>query len=142
MDWFTWFSTNHIRDLAMRQLFRKQKLTAEILYLQPRTSQPFVRMAFTSLLNPQIYSVAAMTVGNGFDNIATYIPLFATENFIGMEVLIGFFFLLLGLWCYIGYTLVSFPAIASITKRYGYVFLPFVFITLGILIMIEAGILI
>lgn len=131
----------------LKKLLQKQNLTDEILYLQPYTSQSFVRtffgsfirMLFGSLLNPQVYSVVALTVGNGSDNIATYTPLFASGNLLQMGVLIGVFLLLVGLWCYIAHTLISFPAIACITKRFGYLVLPFIFIGLGIVIMIKAG---
>lgn len=33
-----------------------------------------------SVLNPQTYGVAAVTVANGDDNIGIYVPLFASSN--------------------------------------------------------------
>jgi cadmium resistance protein CadD (predicted permease) len=108
-------------------------------HLQLDTSPSFVTKVFGSWLNPEISSVAAITVGNGLDNIATYIPLFGAGNIMRMGILIGIFLLLIGLWCYIGHALVSLPIIANTTERYGHVVLPFIFITLGMLIMIETG---
>ena len=95
-------------------------------------------MVFGSLLSPQVYTVAAITLGDGADNFATYIPLFAGD-LRRMGILIGLMLLLVGLWCYIAYVLASFPPIASITQRFGQVLLPFIFIGLGILIMIKTG---
>jgi len=75
-------------------LWWRPKLIDEILSSQTYRSQPFVRVVFESLLNPRIYIVAAATVGEGGDNIATYIPLFAAGNLTHMAVLIAFFLLL------------------------------------------------
>lgn len=125
-----------------RKLLKGQKLSNTYernKYIRSSPSPSFAHIALGSLLNPQTYSVAGMTIGNGSDNISTYIPLFATGSFIHMEVLIGLFLLLVGLWCYIGYILVRFPSIASIVEQCGHIILPLVFIVLGIIIIIEAG---
>jgi len=132
-------SANH--DNEMRGLLWGLKLIYKIQHFQPDVSPSFCTV-FEPLLCPQVYSVVAMTVGDGVDNVATYIPLFAAGDLMRMGILIGFFLLLVGLWCYIGYTLVSFRIVADVAERLGHILLPFVFILLGIVIMIKTGLLV
>ena len=92
-----------------------------------------------SVLNPQTYRVAAVTVANGGDNIGIYVPLFASSNLPSLEVILSVFFLLVGVWCYVAYRLTSLPAVANVLTRYGRAFVPFVLIGLGIFILLESG---
>lgn len=92
-----------------------------------------------SLLHPQTYNVAAVTFANGGDNIGIYVPLFANSNLASLGVILGVFFLLIGVWCYIAYLLSRQPAVAHVLTRYGHALVPFVLIGLGIFILIESG---
>lgn len=94
---------------------------------------------FTGLLSPQAYSVAAITVANGGDNIGIYAPLFASTNIDKLLVILGIFFLLVGVWCYATYKLTRQKAIAEVLTRYGNQFVPFVLIGLGIFIVLESS---
>lgn len=49
------------------------------------------------------------------------------------------FFLLLAVWCVIGYYLSSHPLVARTLDRYGHLIVPFVLIGLGIYILYESG---
>jgi cadmium resistance transport/sequestration family protein len=93
----------------------------------------------TSFLSPQTYSVAAVTIANGGDNIGIYVPLFASSDLASLLVTIGIFFLLLGVWCYSAYKLTHQGAIADVLTRYGNTFVPFVLIGLGIFIVLESA---
>ncbi|MDZ8082589.1 MAG: cadmium resistance transporter [Nostoc sp. SerVER01] len=92
----------------------------------------------THLLSPQIYSVAAVTVANGSDNISVYVPLFASSNLESFVVIIVIFFLLLGIWCYAAYKLTNQKIIASVLTRYGNNIVPFVLIGLGVFIVLKS----
>lgn len=94
---------------------------------------------FSNFLSPQTYSVAAITVANGSDNIGIYVPLFASSNLGKLLVILGIFFLLVGVWCYATYKLTRQPAIADILTRYGNNLVPFVLIGLGIFIILESS---
>ncbi|WP_341738221.1 cadmium resistance transporter [Microcoleus sp. CAWBG640] len=59
--------------------------------------------AFSSFLSPQTYSVAAVTVANGSDNISIYVPLFASTTLENLVVILAVFFTLVGVWCYAPY---------------------------------------
>lgn len=93
----------------------------------------------TKLLNFQTYQVAAVTFANGGDNIGVYVPLFASSNLASLSVILGVFFLLVGVWCYIAHLLARQPTIAHFLTRYGQALVPFVLIGLGIYILIESG---
>ncbi len=98
-----------------------------------------VRSTLASLLAPQTYNVAAVTFANGGDNIGIYLPLFASSDLASLAVILGVFFLLIGVWCYIAYRLTRQPAVAHVLTRYGKRLVPFVLISLGIFILIESG---
>ncbi len=92
-----------------------------------------------SLISPQTLNVAAVTFANGGDNIGIYVPLFASSTLASLLVILGIFFLLIGVWCYIAYLLSRQPAIAHVLTRYGKAVVPFVLIGLGIFILFESG---
>ena len=94
---------------------------------------------FSSFLSPQTYSVAAVTVANGGDNIGIYVPLFASNTLESLAVILGVFFSLVGVWCYAAYRLIQTRAIADTLTRYGNQLVPFVLIGLGIAILVKSG---
>jgi cadmium resistance transport/sequestration family protein len=94
---------------------------------------------FTSFLSPQTYSVAAVTVANGGDNIGIYVPLFASNTLESLAVILAVFFAMVGVWCYAAYRLIQMRAIADTLTRYGNQLVPFVLIGLGIAILVKSG---
>ncbi|MBL1178240.1 cadmium resistance transporter [Pantanalinema sp. GBBB05] len=93
---------------------------------------------FSSLISPQAYSVAAVTFANGGDNIGIYIPLFASCTWQTLTIILGVFFSMVGVWCFAAYKLTQVPAIADNLTRYGNYLVPFVLISLGVLIVIDS----
>ncbi len=91
-----------------------------------------------TMLSPQAYSVAVVTFANGGDNISVYVPLFASSSLAKLFVVLGIFFLSVGVWCYAADKLTSQPAIARILTRYGKPLVPFVLIGLGVFILWES----
>ncbi|MGM3304869.1 cadmium resistance transporter [Anabaena sp. WFMT] len=86
-------------------------------------------------LTPQIYTVAAITVANGSDNISIYIPLFSSTPLESFVIIIGLFFLLLGVWCYVAYQLTHQKKVAYFVTNYGNYLVPFVLMGLGAVIV-------
>lgn len=99
------------------------------------TSVP--RRGLLKLINPQIFNVAAVTFANGGDNIGIYIPLFASSTLANLGIILGVFFLLVGVWCLVSDWLARHPTIEPILNRYSHIFVPVVLISLGIYILIE-----
>jgi cadmium resistance transport/sequestration family protein len=86
-----------------------------------------------------VFTVAAVTFANGGDNLGIYAPLFASSGFFELLITLAVFFLLVGVWCALGYYLGNYPAIYSVLNKYGHLMVPFVLIALGLYIMIESG---
>lgn len=101
----------------------------------PAESQP---LPFASFLSPQTYSVAAITIANGSDNLGIYVPLFASSNLGGLLVILCIFFSLIGIWCYASYMLTRQRAIAELLTRYGNYLVPFVLMGLGVFIILDS----
>jgi cadmium resistance protein CadD (predicted permease) len=85
-------------------------------------------------------SVAAVTVANGGDNVAVYIPLFASSPRADWPLLAGLFAVLTGLWCVAALTLVGHRTIGPPLRRYGRRVLPWVLIGLGVSILVRSGV--
>jgi cadmium resistance transport/sequestration family protein len=101
-----------------------------------RASRPAI---LTHFLNPQTYAVAVVTIANGGDNIGIYTPLFAASSPAELSVLLGVFFALVGVWCFVGYRLTHRPGVATLMTHYGHVVVPLVLIGLGVFILLESG---
>ena len=84
-------------------------------------------------------TVAGVTVANGGDNIAVYLPLFASSSTLaGVITLVSIFLVVTAVWCALAYYLVKHRIIASRLSRVGHILLPVVLIGLGIYILAEA----
>lgn len=95
--------------------------------------------ALSSLLSPQVYQVAAVTIANGADNVGIYIPLFASSSLPRLAVMVGIFLILVGVWCWIAEQLTRQRAIAALLTRYGHRAMPFLLVGLGLYILVDSG---
>ncbi len=89
-----------------------------------------------NIISPQIYSVAAITFANGSDNISTYAPLFASSNWWDIAIILSIFFMMVGLWCYTAYRLTHLPSLPKQLTDSIQNFIPFIFIGLGVSIIL------
>lgn len=119
-----------ISSLVNRQEDSSQEVVA--------TTEEIEASIITSFFSSQAYSVAAVTIANGSDNISVYVPLFASSNLERFVVIIGLFFILLGIWCYTAYKLTNYRVIADILTRYVNNIVPFILIGLGAFIVLES----
>lgn len=128
--------------IGLQQLIYRKEETATVQissdFRQSTVTNPILSFLL-SVLQPQTYKVAAVTVANGGDNISIYIPLFAGHDLASLGVILSIFFIMVGVWCAIAYFLSRQPTIAYILSRYGRAIVPFVLIGLGLFIMYERG---
>ncbi|ARV57844.1 transporter [Nostocales cyanobacterium HT-58-2] len=89
------------------------------------------------LLSAHIYSVAAVTLAIGGDNIGIYTPLFANTKLTSLLVILIVFFLLVGVLCYSAYLLTHQKAIALMIEHYSNSLVPFLLIGLGVFIALD-----
>jgi cadmium resistance transport/sequestration family protein len=129
--------------IGLKQLLNRQEDTAQVQTVtsdfEPSSARKPIVSLLSSVLSPQTYKVAAVTVANGGDNISIYIPLFAGNNLVSLGVILGVFFFMVGVWCAIAYLLTRQPTIAQVLSRYGNAVVPFVLIGLGLFILYERG---
>ncbi|MBD2197387.1 MULTISPECIES: cadmium resistance transporter [Calothrix] len=129
--------------IGLKQLLSKEQENSEVQTVSDNFTQTspsnFILTFIWTILHPQTYKVAAVTIANGGDNISIYIPLFAGQNLNSLGVILIVFLIMVGVWCAIAYYLSLHPAIATILNRYGHHLVPFVLIGLGLLIMYERG---
>ncbi|MBW4520161.1 MAG: cadmium resistance transporter [Scytolyngbya sp. HA4215-MV1] len=125
--------------IGLYQLCRPdhEEKKTQIISVTEQTQALSPKLSLSSLLGAKTYGVAAVTFANGGDNIGIYVPLFASNNLASLGIILALFFIMVGVWCYIALRLAQFPGIAHFLVRYGDALIPFVFIGLGIFILLE-----
>ena len=83
-------------------------------------------------------SVAAVTIANGGDNLAVYVPLFATRSGPELAVIGALFAAMTALWCYAAARLVSQPALGRRLRSQAHRWVPWLLIALGVAILAGA----
>ncbi|MBD2133984.1 cadmium resistance transporter [Sphaerospermopsis sp. FACHB-1094] len=129
--------------IGIKYLLNREEENTEVQTVNSdllESSNPNPIFAFLlSILHPNTYKVAAVTLANGGDNISIYIPLFAGQSFGSLGIILIVFLSMVGVWCGIAYLLSRQAAIGDILTRYGKALVPFVLIGLGLFIMYERG---
>lgn len=123
-------------SIGIKQLLSKenedyiQDVRADVNYSKNRS--------FFPRLPSQTYYVAAVTVANGGDNIGIYTSLFANNTPLYVLIIIIIFYLMMGIWCALAYFLITHPQIAKVVTNYGHKISPFIYIILGVYILLES----
>ena len=86
-------------------------------------------------------AVAGVTMANGADNIAVYTPVFRTLGTTGSVVTVLVFAVLIAVWCAAASWLGSHRRIITLTERHGHWLVPLAFIAIGLVILIQSGVL-
>jgi cadmium resistance protein CadD (predicted permease) len=86
-----------------------------------------------------IAAVVAMTVANGGDNVSVYIPLFAMRSGSDIALMGVVFAVMTAVWLSLAYWLTRHRMIGAPVRRCTRLLMPFVFVTLGIFILYQAG---
>ena len=86
-----------------------------------------------------ILKVSIVTVTNGGDNIGTYVPLFSQAKGAEIAVYIVVYYILLGVWCLVAYLIMRQKHILRLGQKYAGIVVPFLFIGLGIYIIVKSS---
>lgn len=123
--------------IGIKGLFREEDEDSDIqdVNLESPSSEP--KNTFKKWLSLPLIKVAAVTIANGGDNIGIYVPLFASTNLASLTIILAVFYSLIGVWCAIAYWLTRHPTLAQFLTHQGKKITPWVFISLGIYILIE-----
>ncbi|OBT65232.1 hypothetical protein VE03_04613 [Pseudogymnoascus sp. 23342-1-I1] len=86
-----------------------------------------------------ILKVSSITVMNGGDNIGTYVPLFAQAKGVEIAVYVVTYYILLGVWCLVALLVMRQKHVLLLAQKYMSVAIPFLFLGLGIFIVIKSS---
>ncbi|KAF8220859.1 hypothetical protein L208DRAFT_1331411 [Tricholoma matsutake] len=83
--------------------------------------------------------VSMITLMNGGDNIGTYVPLFSQARRAEMAIYIVIYYILLGVWCLVAFLVMREKHILALAKKYMHMIIPFLYIGLGLYILIKSS---
>ena len=86
----------------------------------------------------QIVRVSVVTIANGNDNIAIYVPIFVQSKAWEIVIYSLGFLLMVAVLCATCYCFIHFPPIFKFAQKYSQYISPFIFIALGIYILIDS----
>ncbi|MEU7974609.1 cadmium resistance transporter [Micromonospora sp. NPDC049089] len=84
--------------------------------------------------------VAGVTIANGADNVAVYVPVFRALGAADSAVFLLIFVLLIALWCAVGAWLGGHPRVVRLVERAGHWLVPTIFIGIGVAILVSSGV--
>jgi cadmium resistance protein CadD (predicted permease) len=85
--------------------------------------------------------VAGVTIANGADNVAVYVPVFRTLGVADSAVFLLVFVPLIALWCAAGAWLGGHRRVVRLVERAGTWLVPTIFIAIGAVILVSSGVL-
>ncbi|MEU6075321.1 cadmium resistance transporter [Micromonospora sp. NPDC047074] len=85
--------------------------------------------------------VAGVTIANGADNIAVYVPVFRSLGPLDIVVFLLVFVVLVAVWCAAGAWLGGHPRVVRLVGRVGHWLVPAVFVAIGAIILTTSGVL-
>lgn len=130
--------------IGINQLMSKddddsKDVVEEVEKIQIEVGRPRIKQSLWSTLRDlKTHRVTAVSISNGGNNIAVYIPLFASSSLPSLGVILTMCYMTIGFWCFCSYNLTRFPGISILIARYGRKIAPFVLIYLGISIIVKS----
>jgi cadmium resistance protein CadD (predicted permease) len=111
----------------------------EVEKVHTEVGRPRIKQSLWSTIrDPKTHRVTAVHVSNGGNNVAVYIPLFASSSLPSLGVILTMCYITIGFWCFCSYNLTRFPGISVLIARYGRKIAPFVLIYLGLSIIVKS----
>jgi cadmium resistance protein CadD (predicted permease) len=77
------------------------------------------------------WTVACVALANGSDNVAVYVPLYASHSHGDRAFISLVFVAMIGLWCAAAVQLVEHPLLGAPIRRYGTALLPLILLAIG-----------
>lgn len=77
------------------------------------------------------WTVTGVAIANGSDNVAVYVPLYASHTHAENAFISLVFVIMIGLWCAGAVWLVEHPLLGAPIRRYGTALLPLILLTIG-----------
>jgi cadmium resistance protein CadD (predicted permease) len=83
------------------------------------------------------WTVACVAVANGSDNLAVYVPLYASHSHRAGMFISLVFVVMIGLWCAGAVWLVEHPLLGAPIRRYGTALLPLILLVIGLSVIVQ-----
>lgn len=83
------------------------------------------------------WTVACVAVANGSDNIAVYVPLYASHSHSAGMFISLVFVAMIGIWCAGAVWLVEHPLLGAPIRRYGTALLPLILLVIGVSVIAQ-----
>ncbi|MCX4157801.1 MULTISPECIES: cadmium resistance transporter [Paraburkholderia] len=83
------------------------------------------------------WTVACVAVANGSDNLAVYVPLYASHSHSEGMFISLVFVVMIGLWCAGAVWLVEHPLLGAPIRRYGTALLPLILLVIGVSVIVH-----
>jgi len=127
-----------IHQLMGKEDDENSDVIEEVEKVHIEVGRPRIKQSLWSTIrDPKTHRVTAVHVSNGGNNVAVYIPLFASSSLPSLAVILTMCYMTIGFWCFCSYNLTRFPGISVLIARYGRKIAPFVLIYLGFSIIIK-----
>ena len=94
---------------------------------------------FSGCMNAHLLKVTLVCVANGGDNIAIYLPYFASMTLWELFITLIVFYVMCTLWLVLSRALIRFRVVAEFLSEWGEILTPFLLIGLGIFILYHTG---
>lgn len=122
-------------ETASKQEFhvKENNKLSENVNIQGNVVKTFIK----NFINASVIKVASITFANGGDNIGIYIPIFISMDLLNIFITVIIFLFLTVIWCFIGLKLSEHPFVQRSIENYKHIFVPIIFIGLGIFILKE-----
>ncbi|MGV9214622.1 cadmium resistance transporter [Micromonospora sp. RB23] len=85
--------------------------------------------------------VAGVTIANGADNVAVYVPVFRALGPGDSAMFLLVFVVLIGLWCAAAAWLGGHRRVVALVERAGHWLVPAIFVGIGVVILVSSGVL-
>ncbi|MFM0122659.1 cadmium resistance transporter [Paraburkholderia sp. RL18-101-BIB-B] len=83
------------------------------------------------------WTVACVAVANGSDNLAVYVPLYASHSHNAGAFISLIFIVMIGFWCAGAVWLVEHPLLGAPIRRYGTALLPLILVIIGVSVIVQ-----
>ena len=128
-----------IHQLMGKEDDENSDVIEEVEKVHTEVGRPRIKQSLWSTIrDPKTHRVTAVHVSNGGNNVAVYIPLFASSSLPSLGVILTMCYMTIGFWCFCSYNLTRFPGISVLIARYGRKIAPFVLIYLGLSIIVKS----
>ncbi|CAM2720012.1 unnamed protein product [Rotaria socialis] len=142
------FGLNDLRKLAKDLLKKRKEKKQAFERSQDNERVEFIQFESENITSKenltfmgdikQIVKVSLVTIANGNDNIAIYVPIFVQSKSWEIIAYAVGFLIMVGVLCFVCYYFVHYPLIFKFAQKYAQFISPFVFIGLGIYILIDS----